>query len=53
MHENIDGRHPRHSVKVPLLAQGLADARPHRNDARITAVISSLPPYVASRYKRH
>ncbi|WP_159876103.1 hypothetical protein [Aquitalea denitrificans] len=33
------------------LAQRMAVARPHRDDARVQAVVASLPPYVASRYK--
>lgn len=33
------------------LARRMSEARPHRDDLRIEAVISSLPPYVESRYK--
>lgn len=36
---------------LALLAQRMAAARPHRDDIRAQAVIASLPPYVASRYK--
>ena len=33
------------------LAQRMAMARPHRDDVLVQAVVTSLPPYVASRYK--
>ena len=36
---------------LALLARRMAAARPHRDDARVQAVVASLPPYVASRYK--
>ncbi len=36
---------------LALIAQHMATARPHRDDARVQAVVASLPPYVASRYK--
>ena len=36
---------------LPALAARMAAARPHRDDARVQAVIANLPPYVASRYK--
>lgn len=36
---------------LTLLAQRMAAARPHRDDARVQAVVAALPPYVASRYK--
>ena len=36
---------------LSALAARLAAARPHRDDARVQAVIANLPPYVASRYK--
>lgn len=36
---------------LTLLAQRIASSRPHRDDMRVQAVVASLPPYVASRYK--
>lgn len=36
---------------LALLAQRMGVARPHRDDARVQAVVANLPPYVASRYK--
>lgn len=36
---------------LSLLARRMSEARPHRDDLRIEAVVSSLPPYVESRYK--
>jgi len=36
---------------LAVLAQRMVAARPHRDDARVQAVVASLPPYVASRYK--
>ncbi|MCL7997939.1 hypothetical protein M8994_06755 [Brucella sp. 21LCYQ03] len=36
---------------LALLAQRMGVVRPHRDDARVQAVVANLPPYVASRYK--
>ena len=33
------------------LARRMSEARPHRDDARIEAIVLSLPPYVESRYE--
>lgn len=33
------------------LSRRMADARPHRDDQRVQAVVGALPPYVESRYK--
>lgn len=30
---------------------GMAEGRPHRDDARVQAIVSALPPYVESRYE--
>lgn len=36
---------------LTLLAQRMAQARAHRDDARVQAIVAALPPYVESRYK--
>ncbi|HEX8226012.1 MAG TPA: hypothetical protein VF605_19570 [Allosphingosinicella sp.] len=36
---------------LTLLASQMATARPHRDDALVSLVISRLPPYVDSRYR--
>ncbi|MDE0304224.1 MAG: hypothetical protein OXI87_04975 [Albidovulum sp.] len=36
---------------LSTLARRMSEACPHRDDRRIEAVVSSLPPYVESRYK--
>ncbi|WP_038966968.1 hypothetical protein [Bradyrhizobium diazoefficiens] len=36
---------------LAALARRMAEARPHRDDLRVEAVVSNLPPYVESRYK--
>lgn len=40
-----------HNVK--LLAQEVAEAFPHRDDALVESVVTALPPYVGTRYKPH
>lgn len=41
----------RNGHDLASLAQRMAAARSHRDDVRVQAIVASLPPYVASRYK--
>lgn len=54
VHEGADPesfRKGKDGHNLSSIARRMAEGRPHRDDARVQAIVGALPPYVESRYR--